>query len=130
MPVRVLIADDETLLRRGLRSMLELHADVEVVAEAADGARAAELTLRHEPDVVLMDLRMPGVDGLEAIRRLRTGGARSRVLVVTTFDGDQHVHGALRAGASGFLLKDASPDRLIDAVRRTAAGETVMDPSI
>src|SRR4051794_23111113 len=128
MATTVLIADDEALLRRGLRSVLDGDEDVEVVGEAADGAEAVELAADHDPDVVLMDVRMPGVDGLEAIRRLRAAGSRARVLVVTTFDADEHVHGALKAGASGFLLKHASPARLVDAVHRTAAGETVMDP--
>jgi DNA-binding NarL/FixJ family response regulator len=128
--VKVVVADDEMLLRSGLRVMLDLEPDIEVVAEAADGAEAVDLTLRHHPDVVLMDVRMPHVDGLEAIRRLQAANSRARILVITTFDVDEYVHDSLSAGASGFLLKHASPEHLADAVRRTARGEIVMDPAV
>jgi DNA-binding NarL/FixJ family response regulator len=127
-PIKVLVADDQALVRGGLRAMLEVEDDLAVVGEAADGAQAVETALRTHPDVVLMDVRMPGLDGIEATRRLLAAGSRARVLVVTTFDQDAYVLDALRAGASGFLLKATSPDRLADAVRTIAAGESVLDP--
>src|SRR4051794_26401653 len=110
--------------------MLEIEEDVEVVGEAEDGADAVEGVLRAHPDVVLMDVRMPNVDGIEATRRILAAGSRARILVVTTFDQDEYVLHALRAGASGFLLKATSPDRLADAVRTIAAGESVLDPAL
>jgi len=126
---RVVIADDQDMVRSGLRLILEL-AGVEVVAEAADGEEAVAAVLEHLPDVVLMDLRMPRVDGVEATRRLTDAGTSSRVLVLTTFDLDRHVHDALSAGASGFVLKDATAAELVSAVERTADGEAVFAPGV
>ncbi|WP_205697691.1 response regulator transcription factor [Conexibacter sp. SYSU D00693] len=127
---KVLIADDVAGVRRTLRAVLDEAAGLDVVGCAADGGEAVERTLRLQPDVVLMDVRMPGVDGIEAIRRLRAAGSRARVLVLTTSDMDDVVQDALEAGALGFLLKDVASDRLADAVHATARGETVMDPVI
>jgi DNA-binding NarL/FixJ family response regulator len=110
--------------------MLDAEDDIEVVAEAADGSEAVEAALRAHPDVVLMDIRMPKLDGLEATRRLVASGSRARVLVVTTFDHDEYVYRALRAGAAGFLLKSASGERLAEAVRTVARGEALLDPAI
>ncbi|HET8768771.1 MAG TPA: response regulator transcription factor [Pedococcus sp.] len=126
---RVLLVDDQDLVRTGLRMILELGG-VEVVGEAADGATAVEAVAALQPDVVLMDVRMPGVDGVEATRRITAAGGASRVLVLTTFDLDEHVADALRAGAVGFLLKDVTAERLVDAVRRAAAGEPVVAPTV
>ena len=126
---RVLLADDQELVRAGFRLILEL-ADFEVVGEAGDGAEAVELARRLDPDVVLMDVRMPRMDGIEATRRLAQAGLRARVLVLTTFDLDQHVYDALQAGASGFLLKDVDRERLVDAVRTVAAGEALLAPPV
>lgn len=128
--IKVLIADDQALLRGGLRAMLDAEDDIEVVAEAEDGADAVELALRAHPDVVLMDIRMPRLDGLEATRRLLASGSRARILVITTFDRDEYVYRALQVGASGFLLKSVSGERLAEAVRTVAAGESLLDPSI
>ena len=132
MSIRVLLADDQTLVRAGFRVLLEKADDVEVVAEAADGEEAVELTRRHRPDVVLMDIRMPEVDGIQATRRIlseeQTAG--SRIIVLTTFELDEYVFEALRAGASGFLLKDIDPDDLRDAVRIAARGEALLSPSV
>jgi DNA-binding NarL/FixJ family response regulator len=128
--IRVLIADDQTLLRGGVRAMLEAEADLEVVGEAADGAEAVEQALRTHPDVVLMDVHMPRLDGIEATRRLLAAGSRARILVVTTFDLDEYVFRALKAGAAGFLLKATSPGQLADAVRTVAAGESLLDPAL
>jgi DNA-binding NarL/FixJ family response regulator len=125
----VLLADDQELVRAGFRLILELEGFA-VVGEARDGAQAVELAREHEPDVVLMDVRMPGMDGIEATRRIGLAGLRSRVLVLTTFDMDEHVYDALRAGASGFLLKDAGRERLIEGVRTVAAGESLFAPSV
>jgi len=137
--LRVLIADDQALVRAGLRLILEVQPDIEVVAEAADGEAAVRLARHHRPDVVLMDIRMPGVDGLEATRRLLAGSGESevaiglqspRIVVLTTFDLDEYVYAALRAGASGFLLKDVSPEHLVGAVRTVAVGDALLAPSI
>jgi DNA-binding NarL/FixJ family response regulator len=125
----VLLADDQDLVRSGLRLMLEL-ADIEVVGEASDGAQAVELAERLSPDVVLMDVRMPGMDGIEATRQIGARGIPSRVLILTTFDLDEHVFDALAAGASGFLLKDVGRERLVEAVRTVAAGEELFAPSV
>ncbi|MDE3131934.1 MAG: response regulator transcription factor, partial [Acidobacteriota bacterium] len=126
--IRVLIADDQALLRAGFRVMLDAEPDIEVVGEAADGAEAVELADKLAADVVLMDVRMPGVDGIEGTRRLlqRTAG-RPRVLILTTFDHDEYLYDAIRAGASGFLLKNVRPDDLIHAVRAVHAGDTPLD---
>jgi DNA-binding NarL/FixJ family response regulator len=130
MTVRVLLADDDALIRAGLAVVLGTAPDLEVVAEAADGIEAIDLCVRHTPDVVLMDVRMPGIDGIEATRRLVTSRPDVKILILTTFHDDEYVYGALRAGASGFLLKRASPERLLDAVRTVAAGEALLDPSV
>src|SRR6266508_3974109 len=130
MNVRVLLADDDALMRAGLGVVLDNAAGIEVVGEAADGIRAVELCQARTPDVVLMDVRMPGIEGIEATRRVVAAGLPTRVLVLTTFRHDEYVWGALRAGASGFLLKRASPERLVDAVRTVAAGETLLDPAV
>jgi DNA-binding NarL/FixJ family response regulator len=129
--IRVLIADDEALVRGGLRMILEAQDDLEIAGEAEDGRAALELATRARPDVVLMDIRMPGVDGLEATRRLLATGTRApRVLILTTFDLDEYVYEALRAGATGFLLKSARPQELIAAVRGAVAGDTLLAPAI
>jgi DNA-binding NarL/FixJ family response regulator len=128
--IRVVLADDDALMRAGLTVVLDNAAGVEVVGEAGDGLQAVEVCRGHTPDVVLMDVRMPGVDGIEATRRIVAAGLPCRVLVLTTFRHDEYVWGALRAGASGFLLKRASPERLVDAVRTVAAGETLLDPAV
>lgn len=128
--VRVVLADDEALLRRGLKVLLETDGRVEVVGEAADGAELVEATLTHLPDVVLVDVQMPGVDGLEAVRRLRTWATPPAIAVLTTFDLDDYVATALDLGAQGFLLKDAEPEALVRAVMDLAAGGAVLDPRI
>lgn len=130
MTIRVLLADDDALIRAGLAVVLGTAPDLVVVAEAADGLQAVELCREHVPDVVLMDVRMPGIDGIEATRRLVASQPETRILVLTTFHQDEYVWGALRAGASGFLLKRASPERLLDAVRTVAAGEALLDPAV
>ena len=128
--IRVLIADDQELVRAGFRMILEVEDDIEVVGEASDGAAAVEAARKLDPDVVLMDVRMPGTDGIEATRRLAISGSRARVLMLTTFDADDYVYDAMKAGASGFMLKNAPPQRLIDAVHATAAGEAQLAPAI
>jgi DNA-binding NarL/FixJ family response regulator len=132
MSVRVLIADDQDLVRRGLRTVLESEMDIEVVGEADDGAEAIALAGRTRPDVVLMDIRMPGVDGIEATRQLLDDQAQNevRVLILTTFDLDEYVFGAIRAGASGFLLKDVPPEELISGIRIIAAGDALLAPGV
>jgi DNA-binding NarL/FixJ family response regulator len=126
--ISVLVADDEPLARQGLRTILETEDDVTVVAEAADGAEAVALTRRHQPDVVCMDVRMPGIDGIRATERVLALDRPPRVLVVTTFDSDDYVFEALRAGAAGFLLKRSSADAIVTAVRTVAAGEHLVFP--
>ncbi|WP_430644876.1 response regulator [Agromyces sp. GXS1127] len=126
---RVLVADDHALVRSGIVGLLEA-ADLEVVGEAGDGLEALEAARRLRPDVVLMDIRMPGLDGIEATARLAAGPDGPRVLVLTTFDLDEYVYRALRAGAAGFLLKDAPPERLVDAVRTVARGEALLAPAL
>lgn len=125
--IRVLVADDQALIRSGFKMILESEDDIEVVAEASDGAEAERLAAEHRPDVVLMDVRMPNVDGVEATRRV-VGSGHSRVLILTTFDLDEYLFEGIRAGASGFLLKDVPPDDLIDAVRCVARGEGLVEP--
>ncbi|MGW0179998.1 response regulator [Nocardia sp. NPDC003345] len=129
MTIRVLIADDHAAIRAGLRMILETDADIEIVGEAADGEVAFAQTRALRPDVVLMDVRMPGVDGITATGRI-TGGGLARVLVLTTFDLDEYVFGSLRAGAAGFVLKSASGPALIAAVRAVAAGDGVLAPEV
>ena len=132
MTIGVLIVDDQALLRGGFRVLVESAPDMTVVGEAADGLQAVSSVRQHSPDVVLMDVRMPGLDGIEATRRITTdpAGAGCRVLVLTTFDLDEYVYGALRAGASGFVLKDSSPEELLAAIRVVAAGEALLAPSV
>jgi DNA-binding NarL/FixJ family response regulator len=128
--IRVLLADDQELLRSGFRMVLAAQEGIEVVGEAGDGDQAVVLTGRLDPDVILMDVRMPGVDGIEATRRLVAAGARARVLILTTFDLDEYAFSALRAGASGFVLKDVPPDQLTAAIRAVAAGDAVVAPRV
>ena len=128
--VRVLIADDHHLVRSGLRGMLAGTDDLEVVGEAANGAEAVTMALELRPDVVMMDIRMPTLDGIEATRRLRAHPGAPEVLVLTTFDLDEYVYEALRAGAAGFMLKDAPPSRLVEAVRTVAVGDALLAPVI
>jgi DNA-binding NarL/FixJ family response regulator len=129
--IHVLIADDQALVRTGFRVIVDAEPDLEVVGEAADGRAALDETARLHPDVVLMDIRMPDLDGIEATRRIAAKGPRGpRVLILTTFDLDEYVYEALRAGASGFLLKDAGAEELLHAIRVVAAGEALLSPSI
>jgi DNA-binding NarL/FixJ family response regulator len=134
VPIRVVLVDDQALMRTAFRVIFDETDDIEVVGEAPDGATAVEVVRRTQPDVVLMDVRMPGIDGIEATRRIRalTGAlsVKPRVLILTTFDLDEYVYDALRAGASGFLLKDALAADLLAAVRTVAAGEAVTAPSV
>ncbi|GAB2654716.1 response regulator transcription factor [Saccharopolyspora gloriosae] len=127
--IRVLLVDDQELMRMGFRMVLDAHPDIEVVGEAGDGARAVQLAEQVEPDVVLMDVRMPVLDGIEATRRI-IAGCDARVLVLTTFDLDEYALAALRGGASGFLLKDIPPESLVTAVRSVAGGDAVVAPSV
>jgi len=128
--VRVAIVDDDPLVRAGLRMILGGAPDIDVVAEAADGQDAVDVVLREMPDVVLMDIRMPRMDGLAATRRLLDRGTSTRIIVLTTFDTDDMIVTALNDGAAGFLLKDTSPADLVDAVRRVAAGQPILSPSV
>ncbi|WP_329368539.1 response regulator transcription factor [Streptomyces sp. NBC_01483] len=130
MPVRVVLADDQQLIRTALRMVIADIEDVEVVGEAADGEEAVTRTEELRPDVVVMDIRMPGVDGIEATRRITAGPGESRIVVLTTFDDDDYVYGALRAGASGFLVKDMALDDIIGAIRVVAAGDALIAPSV
>ena len=132
MTIRVLVADDQALVRGGFRMILESQKDIEVVGEAGTGREALARARELDPDVILMDIRMPELDGLEATRRLLAGagGTRPRVLVVTTFDADEYVYAAMKAGASGFVLKDLRPEQLAEAVRVVAAGESLLAPAI
>ena len=128
--IRVLVADDQALVRAGFRAILEEQDDLEVVGEAEDGGQAVAISAELQPDVVLMDVRMPGVDGIEATQRLLRDGDAPRVLILTTFDLDEYVYDALRAGASGFLLKDRPPEELVSAVRIVASGDALLAPSV
>ena len=130
MSIRVLICDDQALVRGGFRAILGAHSDIEVVGEAENGAEAIALAERRRPDVILMDIRMPVLDGVEATRRLVAGGSPARILVLTTFDLDEYVHAAIRAGASGFLLKDVTPAKLLEAIRIVAGGDALLAPSV
>jgi DNA-binding NarL/FixJ family response regulator len=130
MSIRVVIADDQAMVRAGFRSLLNEEPDIEVVGEAADGEQAVAAVRRFNPDVVLMDIRMPNVDGLQATKRIIEGGHDSRVLILTTFDIDEYVYEGLCAGASGFLLKDASPEQLIAAIHVVDEGEAVLAPAV
>jgi DNA-binding NarL/FixJ family response regulator len=130
MVVRVLLADDQPLVRAGLRVLLADTADIEVVAEAATGAEAVRQVRETRPDVVLMDIRMPGMDGIEATRIIAAGPETAQVVVLTTFDDDDHVYAALRAGASGFLVKDMALEDILTAIRVVAAGDALIAPSV
>jgi DNA-binding NarL/FixJ family response regulator len=130
MTVRVVLADDQPLVRSGLRVLMADHTDLEVVGEAATGAEAVQLVRDASPDVVVMDIRMPGMDGIEATRLITAGPATTRVLVLTTFDEDDHVYGALRAGASGFVVKDMALDDILAAIRVVAAGDALIAPGV
>lgn len=127
---RIVLVEDHVLVRSGMKALLDAEPDLEVTGEASDGAQGVELALQRHPDVVLMDVQMPVLDGIEATRRIKASGSRARILVVTSHDDDQLVLRALRAGATGFFLKDASPHRLAEAVRSVAAGETLLAPPI
>jgi DNA-binding NarL/FixJ family response regulator len=129
-PIRVLVADDEAIVRDGLRAIIETEDDLEVVGEAADGAQAVAAARQLAPDVVLVDIQMPGMDGVEATRRLVALPAPPRVLVLTTFDRNEYVYESMRAGASGFLLKDVRRGQLTDAIRTVVSGETLLAPAI
>jgi DNA-binding NarL/FixJ family response regulator len=128
--VRIVIADDQALVRGGFRMILDARDDMEVVGEAGDGEEAVALVESHGPDVVLMDVRMPGVDGIEATRRIAASGSAARVVVLTTYDVDEYVFAALRAGASGFMLKDVKPPDLVEAIRVVARGDALLAPSV
>jgi DNA-binding NarL/FixJ family response regulator len=131
MSIQVLVADDQEMVRTGFRLILSREPDIEVVADASDGAAAIASAIRDQPDVVLMDIRMPVLDGLEATRRIvQDPKCRSRVLILTTFDHDEYVYEALASGASGFLLKDAPAEQLVSAIRIVASGESILAPSV
>ena len=130
MTIRVLVADDQSMVRAGFRMLLADEEDIEVVAEASNGKEAVEKAARFDPTVVLMDIRMPELDGLEATRRILAADPDARVLVLTTFDLDEYVYEALRAGASGFVLKDDPPEQLIAAVRTVASGDALLSPAV
>jgi DNA-binding NarL/FixJ family response regulator len=130
MSIRVLVADDQSMVRAGFRMLLGGEGDIEVVAEARDGHEAVEKAARFRPNVILMDIRMPELDGLEATRRILAADELARVLILTTFDLDEYVYEALSAGASGFVLKDDPPEQLIAAVRTVAGGEALLSPTI
>jgi DNA-binding NarL/FixJ family response regulator len=128
--IRILLVDDHPVVRMGLRGMLDAEPDLTVIGEASDGAEGAEIALRERPDIVLMDLRMPGGDGVEATGRILAADRDIKVMVLTTYESDRDILRAIEAGASGYLLKDASPAELADAVRAAARGETVLAPSV
>ena len=130
MPIRVLIVDDQALVRAGFRMILEAQPDLEVVGEAGDGSAAIDAVRTLRPDVILMDVRMPGVDGIEATRRLTEAGVPGKIVILTTYDLDEYVFDALAAGASGFLLKHVPPEELVRGVRVAASGEALLAPSI
>ena len=130
MTIRVLVADDQAMVRAGFRMLLSGEEDIEVVAEASNGLEAVEKAARFDPTVVLMDIRMPELDGLQATRRILAADDGARILILTTFDLDEYVYEALKAGASGFVLKDDPPEQLIAAVRTVAAGEALLSPAV
>ena len=129
-PIRVLLCDDQALVRGGFRMILEARPDIEVVGEAEDGLQAVDEVRALDPDVVLMDVRMPNLNGIEATRRIVSSGSAARVLILTTFDPDEYVYEAIRAGASGFLLKDVEPEELVDAIRVVAAGNALLGSTV
>ena len=128
--ISVLLADDQALVREGFRLIIEVEPDIEVVGEAGDGVETVEQAKRLRPDVVLMDIRMPGLDGIAATRRLAQAGVAARILVLTTFDRDDYLYEAMKAGASGFLLKDARRDQLVHAIRTVATGDALLAPAL
>jgi DNA-binding NarL/FixJ family response regulator len=130
MTIRVLVADDQSMVRAGFRMLLAGEEDIEVVAEASNGLEAVDKAARFDPAVILMDIRMPELDGLQATRRIIAADGDARILVLTTFDLDEYVYEALRAGASGFVLKDDSPEQLIGAIRTVAGGDALLSPTI
>ena len=130
MSTRVVVADDQALVRGGFRMILDARSDMEVVGEAADGAEAVALVAESEPDVVLMDVRMPEMDGIEATERIARSGSSARIIILTTHDLDEYVLAALRAGASGFLLKDVRPADLVESIRVVAGGDALLAPSV
>jgi DNA-binding NarL/FixJ family response regulator len=130
MTIRVVVADDQVLVRSGFRVLVDVAEDMAVVGEAADGVEAVARVAEHTPDVVLMDIRMPVLDGIDATRQITTAYPATKVLILTTFDLDEYVYAALRAGASGFLLKDTRPEELLAAIRTIAAGESMLAPSV
>jgi DNA-binding NarL/FixJ family response regulator len=130
MTISILLADDQPMLRMGFRLVLDAQSDMRVVGEAGDGAEAVRLAAVKQPDVVLMDVRMPGFDGIEATRRIAATASATRVLILTTFDLDEYAYAGLRAGASGFLLKDVPPPDLLSAIRAVASGDAVVAPSV
>jgi DNA-binding NarL/FixJ family response regulator len=130
MSIRVLVADDQSLVRGGFRMLLAGEQDMEIVAEASNGLEAVEKAARFHPTVVLMDIRMPELDGLEATRRILAADGEARILILTTFDLDEYVYEALRSGASGFVLKDEPPEQLLAAIRTVAAGDALLSPSV
>ena len=130
MTIRVLVVDDQSMVRAGFRMLLGGEEDIEVVAEASNGLEAVDKAARYDPTVVLMDIRMPELDGLEATRRILAADATARVLILTTFDLDEYVYEALRAGASGFVLKDEPPEQLLAAIRTVASGDALLSPAV
>jgi DNA-binding NarL/FixJ family response regulator len=130
MTIRVILADDQPLVRAGLRRVIDQAPDINVAAEAGTGAEAVQLAREADPDVVVMDIRMPGMDGIEATQLITAGDARARVLVLTTFDDDDYVYGALRAGASGFLVKDMALEDILTAIRVVGAGDAMIAPGV
>jgi len=130
LSVRVLICDDQALVRGGFRAILDSRPEIEVVGEAENGAQAVAVAQRRHPDVILMDIRMPELDGIEATRQLVAAGSPARIIVLTTFDLDEYVHAAIRAGASGFLLKDVTPAKLVEAIGIVAQGDALLAPSV
>jgi DNA-binding NarL/FixJ family response regulator len=129
MKIRIVIADDQALVRSGFRLIVDARPDLEVVGEAEDGEQAVALVEELDPDVILLDIRMPNLDGIEATKRIVASGSSTRILVLTTFDLDEYVYGAIRAGASGFLLKDVRPGELVDAIRVVASGNALLGPT-
>jgi len=130
MTVRVMLCDDQALVRSGFRMVLEAREDMHVIGEADDGIQAVALAAHAKPDVILMDIRMPNMDGVEATRRIVAAGSPARIVILTTYDADEYVFETLRAGASGFLLKDIEPVRLVEAIRIVARGEALLAPTV
>ena len=130
MAIRVLLVDDQALFREGLETLLSVHRDIQVVGQASNGQEAVEVAVKVQPDVVLMDVRMPILDGVRATRLLKETLPQCRVIVLTTFDDDEYIFDALRTGAAGYLLKDVASTRLVEAIRATARGESILEPSV